>query len=108
MTVNQLLTQGIAHVGDVKFALLVTDFGIKDDVQQHVAQFLADFIVVLAHDSIGKFHGFLDGVGTQALVGLFAVPRALHAQLVQNVEQSAKGLQFLLSAVIRHDNLLMI
>ena len=103
MAVNQLVAQGIAHVGDVKFALLVTDFGIKDDVQQHVAQFFAYGIVILVHDGVGEFHGLLDGVGTQALVGLLAVPRALHAQLVKDVEQASESLQFLLSAVVRHD-----
>ena len=103
MAEDKFLAQSVADVGDVKSALLVADFGIKDNVQQHIAQFLTDFIVVLAHDGVGEFHGFLNGVGAQALVGLLAVPRALHAQLVQDVEQASKGLQFLLSGVVRHD-----
>ena len=88
-----------ADVGNVERVVLRTDFGVKENVEKDVAEFLADVAVVLAEQGVAEFVDFLDGVGTEALVGLLAVPRALDAEPVENVEQAAEGVELLLTGV---------
>ena len=62
MAEDELIVEGIGHVGDVEGALLVADFGIEEDVEEHVAQLLADFVVVFVHERLAELEGLLDGV----------------------------------------------
>ena len=79
MTENQFLAEAITNVRNVKRFLLGADFGIETNVQQNVAQFFANFVVVLLDESVAEFIDFFNGVGTQALVGLLPVPGTLDA-----------------------------
>ena len=49
MAVDQFLAKAVAHVFDVERRFFFTDLGIEDNVQEQVAQFFFDVIVVKAH-----------------------------------------------------------
>ena len=90
VTVNQFVAKGIAHVGDVKGAVLFANLGVECNVQQHVAQLFLGRLVVVANEGIAQFIGLFYGIGTQAFVGLFVVPGAFLAQNVEYVDQSTE------------------
>ena len=96
---NEFFTQLVAHVGYVERLLFAAYLGIEAHVQQHVAQFLTNVLLVAAHQRVTQFVGFFYGVGSQAFVGLLAVPRAFHPQFVEHVEQSPERLHFLFSCM---------
>ena len=52
MAVDQFLAKAVAHVFDVERRFFFTDLGIEDNVQEQVAQFFFDVIVVIFHDGI--------------------------------------------------------
>ena len=54
-----------AHVGYVKVFLLPSEYGIEDDVLQHVAQFLANVLRVVVGQGIAQFVNLLNSVGPQ-------------------------------------------
>ena len=95
--VDEFVAKHVADVGDVEVARFGADFGVEDDVQQQVAQFLGDVVHVVRQDGVGQFIGFFDGIGPQAVHRLFAVPRAFFAQIVHHVQQSGERLQFFFS-----------
>ena len=97
--VDEFITEFVADVGDVEVARLGPDFGVEDDVQQHVAQLFADVRLVVLDDGICQFVGLLDGVRPQALVRLLAVPRALLPQVVHHIEQPPERFQFFFSCM---------
>lgn len=82
----EFLAELIAHVGNVEILCFRTNLGIEADVEQNIAQFLADIFFVALHQGIAEFVSFFNRVGTQALVGLLAIPRTLNAELVEHVE----------------------
>ena len=92
MAIDQLLAEGVADVLDVVLAFLLADLGVKNDVEQQVAQLLFDLLGVIFEDGLAQFKGLLDGVCAEALARLHAVPRAFLPQVVHDVEQSAEGL----------------
>ena len=92
VAIDELVAQFVAHVGNVELALLAAYLGIEDDMQQDIAQFLANLLVVVLHQGIAEFKRLFDGVGAQALVGLLAVPGAFGPQVVHHVEQSPERL----------------
>lgn len=53
-------------------------------------QLLADALHVAVENSVGQFVGLLDRVAAQRLEGLLAVPRALFAQFVHDLQQSQR------------------
>ncbi len=64
------------HLVESEAVFLGGDLRVEDDLQQQVAEFLAEVGVVAIVDRLDDFVGFLDHAGAQAGVGLFAVPRA--------------------------------
>ena len=86
MAVDQLLAKAVAYIFDVERRFFFTDLGIEDNVQEQVAQFFFDVIVVIFHDGIAQLVSFFDCIRTKAFVRLFTVPRTFHTKLVQNVE----------------------
>ena len=99
MAENQLVAQAVAHLLDVERPGLAAYLGIKEYVEQHVAQFLANILLVVTHQCVAEFVDFFDGVGAQALIGLLAVPRTFHPQFVEHIEQSPEGFQLFLSCM---------
>ena len=52
MAVDQFLAKAVADILDIESFFFLADLGVKDDVQEQVAQFFFDVIVVIFHDGI--------------------------------------------------------
>ena len=91
MSENQLIAEFVADIGDVEVSCLRAYLGVEDDVEEHVAELLADVILVILDDGISQLVGLLNRIGAQALVGLLTVPRALLPQVVHDVEQTSES-----------------
>ena len=63
MTEDELVAQLVADIGDVKLALLRTDLGVEHHVEQHVAQFLANLVIVFTNERVAELKDLLYGVG---------------------------------------------
>ena len=79
MAVDELVYEFVAHVGDIEFALLLSDSCVEAHVQQHVAKLLADVRLVVFQQSVAQFVSFFYGIRAQRLISLLAVPRAFLA-----------------------------
>ena len=99
MAEYQFFAEAVAYVLHVEVTGLATYLGVEGYVQQHVAQLLADVAFVVAHQGVAQFVGLFDGVGAQALVGLFAIPGAFLAELVEDVKEASEGFHLFLSGM---------
>ena len=90
MTVDQLVAQAVDHIRIVERSSFGAQFRVEDDMQHQVAQLLADALHVAVENGVGQFVGLLDRVAAQRLEGLLAVPRALCAQFVHDLQQSQR------------------
>ena len=79
MAVDELVYEFVAHVGDIEFALLLSDSCVEAHVQQHVAKLLADVRLVVFQQSVAQLVSFFYGIRAQRLISLLAVPRAFLA-----------------------------
>ena len=70
-------------------------------MQQQVAEFFGDVVHVVRQDGVGQFIGFFDGVGTEGIEGLLALPGAFFAQVVHDVQQSLERLKLFFSFHVR-------
>jgi hypothetical protein len=50
MTVDQFLTNPIANIRHIKSTRFAANFGVKNDVQQQIAEFFLDFFKVVVED----------------------------------------------------------
>ena len=91
MAEHELVGLLVAHIGNVELLLLTADEGIEHHMLHDVAQLLHHLMVILLDEGVGQFEYLLDGVGSQTLQGLLAVPGALLAQTVLHIEQSPEG-----------------
>ena len=64
------------HVAEVEGAWLLRHAGVKDDLQQEVAELVAQVVEIAARDGVGDLVGFLDRVGRDGREILLEVPRA--------------------------------
>ena len=71
-------------------------------MKQHVTQFLFNVQRVVLHQRVTQFVGLLNGVGTQALISLLAVPGALLAQVIQHIQQAPESCHLLFSRMYSH------
>ena len=71
---DQFVDYGLADLLDGEAAFLGRDLGVEDDLQQHVAQFAAQLVVVAGVDGLQRLVGLFEQIGFEAGVGLFAVP----------------------------------
>ena len=79
------------HIAERKRVLLFGHAGVKHDLQQEVAELVAQIVEIAARDRVGDFIGFLDGVGRDRRKILFEIPRtatARRAQLRHDVEET--------------------
>lgn len=74
--VDQFVGDGTGNVVEVETVGFAGELGVEDDLQQQVAEFLAQGGMVAGLDGVQDFVGFLDQIVAQRPVGLFAVPRA--------------------------------
>ena len=64
------------HIGDREATFFVSDLSVEQDLKKEVAEFFCEFSVVGGVERVEDFVGFLDEVGPQRGVRLFAIPRA--------------------------------
>ena len=93
MTPHQLVGDGARHVGERKRPLSAAISAWNSDLQQHVAELVAERRRVALVDGVEHLVGLLDEVRAQALVRLLAIPRtaARGAQARHDVDQAAAG-----------------
>src|SRR5271170_2641841 len=75
MPTDQLGGDRFDHVAEFEAALLFRDTGVEDDLQQEIAEFVAQIREIAALDGVGDFIGFLECEGDDRGEGLFKVPR---------------------------------
>ena len=66
MSINQFVRKIFANVVNVKVIRFRTNLSIEDNMEQHVAQFLADFLLITFKQGISEFKRFFNRVGAQA------------------------------------------
>src|SRR5262245_57348137 len=64
---------------------------MEDDLQQQVAEFLAQVVEIAAADRVGDFVGFLDRVWCNGGEALLQVPRAARARRAQRRHDVDQG-----------------
>ena len=89
----------MGHCGDVEDSVLLADFGVEEYMEEHIAELLADFGIILADEGVAELVDLLDGVGTQRLVGLRGIPGALHTQGVEYIHYPRDSFELLLPGV---------
>ena len=90
MAANHLLGDAARDRVEVEAAVLARHLRVEDDLEQQVAELVAERRPVPLTDRLGHLVGFLDGVRRNRLEALFEVPRAAAgrvAQLRHHVEQ---------------------
>ena len=76
MAAHQLGADAAGYGGQVEAAGFAGDAGVQHHLQQQVAQFLLQVVVVAVADRIGQLVGLLQHVGDQGGMGLLEVPGA--------------------------------
>lgn len=76
MATNQFLNDVTRDLIKIKGASFLGKLAVKDDLQQQISQFFHHFVIVPRFNCIHQFVNFLDRVKAEALVRLFAIPRA--------------------------------
>ena len=83
MPAHELLGDRLHHVAEVEGALFLRHAGMEHDLQQEVAQFLAQIGQVAAGDGVGDLIGLFERVGRNGRKILLQVPRAAGAGRAQ-------------------------
>ena len=83
MAADQLRGDGLDHVAEIEGALLLRHAGVEDDLQQEVAELLAQVGEVAARDGVGDLVGLFERVGRDGREVLLEVPRAAGAGRAQ-------------------------
>ena len=83
MAAQQLFGDGVNDVAEIEGALLLRHPGMKHDLKQEVAQFVAEIVEVAARHGIGDFVGLFDRVWRDAGEILLKVPWAAGARGAQ-------------------------
>ena len=117
VTTDELGVDIARHIGKRKLTGVRRNLRMQHHLHEHIAQLLAQMRHVVRLDAIERLVGFLDHVLADALMRLFAIPRAtvgltqapdgLHQmlQLGRRVDQRgqiARALGILLSHMLRH------
>ena len=76
MAADHLARDRLDHVAEGKGVLLFRHAGVIDDLQQEIAEFLAEIVEIAARDRVGDLIGLLDRVGRDRRKILLEVPRA--------------------------------
>ena len=73
---DELVGDRLDDAAEVEGAFLLGHPGVKDDLQEKVAEFLAEFLAVARRNGLGDLEGFLDRIGSYGREILFEIPRA--------------------------------
>lgn len=76
VTANHLLGNILDDVVDVEAFFLARDFGVKHDLQQQIAELVANGFFIVRVDRFAEFVRFFDRETCECLVRLLFVPRA--------------------------------
>ena len=90
MAANHLLGDAARDRVEVETAVLARHLRVEDDLEEQVAEFVAERRPVVLTDRLGHLVGFLNGVRRNRLEALFEVPRATAGRIAQprhHVEQ---------------------
>ena len=83
MAADQLFGDRLDHVAEIERALLLRHAGVEHDLEQQVAQLVAQVGEIAAGDGVGDLVGFLERVGRDGREILLQVPRAAGAGRAQ-------------------------
>ena len=75
VTADQFIDDMAANFLEIERAAFLGQLTMKDDLQEHVAQFLHHFKIVPRLDGIDQLINLFHGVKTQAQVVLLTIPR---------------------------------
>ena len=64
MAEYQFIYQMIADISNIKLGFLFTNAGIERDMQQDIAQLLADVSDIILHQCIAQLIGLFNRIGT--------------------------------------------
>src|SRR5579872_764610 len=103
MAPNEFLARPRQHRCDLNAALLLGDIRSEQYLHHQVTELVLDFPVATVLDRVGCFVSFLDQMARGGRERLFAVPRALLAQLADHFEQREKFLGRPAGRCITHD-----
>ena len=76
VAMNELLDDAGDDVVDGERALLAAELGLEHDLEEQVAELLADRLAVAGVDGVDDLAGLLEGVFPERFERLLAVPRA--------------------------------
>src|SRR5690606_11376541 len=74
MALDELGGDCLSHVVEIEAAFFFGHARMKDDLEQKVAQFIAQRLAVFPLNRVIDLIGFLDGVGSDRLEGLLDIP----------------------------------
>ena len=76
MPADHFAGDGLDHVAERERALLLRHARVIDDLQQEIAELVAEIVEIAARNRLGDLIGFLDGVRRDRRKILLEVPRA--------------------------------
>jgi hypothetical protein len=71
VTADQLVADAIGDCIEIKPLLLSSDLGVQHHLQEKIAEFFLEVLVITLPDGISHLVGFLQHVGHQGCMGLF-------------------------------------
>ena len=103
MAAHHFRVDGLDHVGNAKAALVLGDDGVKDHLQEQIAQLLGKFARVAGFHGVECFVGFLDQVLAQRFMGLLTVPGAAAWAVQALLQRDQFGEPFAGELITRRD-----
>ena len=91
MAANQLVANASGNRIEIEALCFPGDLRVEHHLQQQVAEFLLEILVVTMTDCIGHFVGLFQDIWHQRGMGLFQVPGAARCwipQLCHDIDQS--------------------
>ena len=93
MAANQLVGDVPGDVLEIERAAFLRQLTMENDLQQQIAKFLFQLVIVTGFDRVEQFIDFLHRVPPQRAMILLAIPRAAfgRTQLRHDIEQIVDG-----------------
>jgi hypothetical protein len=76
MAAQELFRNGLDHAAEIERALLLGHAGMEHDLEQEVAEFLAQVVKIAAGNRVGDFVGLFQRIGRDGREILLEIPRA--------------------------------
>ena len=83
MAAQQLLGDRLDHAAEIERALLLGHAGVERDLEQQIAELLAQIVEIAARDRVGDLIGLFERVGRDGREILLEVPRTAGAGRAQ-------------------------